>query len=105
MTRSDVLRDLGGFEERFRVTLADADYCLRALEKGYRVVYTPYASAYHEQAGGHWRIPDGVRQEDRQLFRRRWSGFRDPYYNVNLDPDDPYALRLEVEPGERPPSG
>jgi glycosyltransferase involved in cell wall biosynthesis len=104
MTRRDVFRDLGGFEERFRVTLADADYCLRALEKGYRVVYTPYASAYHERAGERWRIPDVFREQDREFFRRRWSGFRDPYYNVNLDPDDPYALRLAIEPGERPVS-
>ncbi|HZA40131.1 MAG TPA: glycosyltransferase [Actinomycetota bacterium] len=99
MTRTDVLGDLGGFEERFRVTLADADYCLRALEKGYRVVYTPYASAYHEQAGRHWRIPDVPREEDRQLFRRRWSGFRDPCYNPNLDPDEAYALRLDLVDG------
>ena len=99
MTTSKVLGDLGGFEERYRVTLADADYCMRALEKGYRVVYTPYASAYHEQAGMHWRIPDAVRQGDRELFRRRWSGSRDPFYNPNLDPDDLFALRFDLENG------
>jgi GT2 family glycosyltransferase len=100
MTRADVFGDLGGFEERFRATLADADYCLRGLEKGYRIVYTPYASLYHEQAGEHWRIPERVREQDEDLFRRKWGDFRDPFYNPNLDPDDPYVLNVEFAPSE-----
>ncbi|MGH2653578.1 MAG: glycosyltransferase [Actinomycetota bacterium] len=97
MTRAEVLRDLGGFEDRFRVTLTDADYCLRALEKGYRVVYTPYASVYHEEGGARWRISEHAREQDERLFRQRWEGFRDPFYNSNLSPDDPYALGLSAE--------
>jgi GT2 family glycosyltransferase len=103
LTPTAVFRELGGFEERFRVAYQDVDYCLRALEKGYLVVYTPYATLFHELGGTRGqRTATGGRthpEEDEDFFRERWSGFRDPYYNPNLDIDRPYLLAIPSEAG------
>ena len=42
--RASVFRQLGGFDaERFPRRYFDIDFCLRTREKGYRVVWTPFA--------------------------------------------------------------
>ena len=96
---TSVFRELGGFEERLGVAYQEVDFCLRALEKGYRVVYTPYATLFHE-LGETRRMSwtPGARphpREDEDFFRQRWEGFRDPYYNPNLDVDRPYEILLD----------
>src|SRR5215831_7929910 len=51
MTRAQVFDEVGGFdEETFAVAFNDIDLCLRIGQKGYRVVYTPYALLYHHEA-------------------------------------------------------
>ena len=57
MIRRDVFRQLGGFDERFRLSFSDVVLCLEAWKAGYRVVYTPYARlrasrVLHEKARG-----------------------------------------------------
>jgi GT2 family glycosyltransferase/glycosyltransferase involved in cell wall biosynthesis len=96
MTRSEVFRKLGGFDEALETAYGDVDYCLRALDKGWRVVYTPWAVLAHEQArslarAGLWRI-----DADARTFRERWADYRDPYYNPNLSLEDLYELTLDL---------
>jgi GT2 family glycosyltransferase len=92
MTRNEVFRELGGFEERLGVAYQDVDYCLRAREKGYLIVYTPLAVVTHEEGGTRGRTGRTHPEADETFFRERWSGYRDPYYNPNLDIDHPYRL-------------
>lgn len=82
MSRRSVFEELGGFDERFRVAYGDVDYCLRARDRGYLVVYTPYALLYHYQSAS--RGPEHP-PEDERLARRRWGHLTDPYYNYALD--------------------
>jgi GT2 family glycosyltransferase len=96
MTRREVFWELGGFEEQLQVAYNDVDFCLRAREKGYVVVYTPYATLYHDEGSTRARLGPAQPEADAELFRKRWAGYRDPYYNPNLDLDNLYALRLEV---------
>lgn len=96
MVRKEVFLELGGFEERLRVAYNDVDFCLRAREKGYLVVYTPYALLYHDEGSTRSRFARRQPVEDEELFRARWAGYRDPYYNPNLDLEKLYALRLDV---------
>jgi GT2 family glycosyltransferase/2-polyprenyl-3-methyl-5-hydroxy-6-metoxy-1,4-benzoquinol methylase len=94
LMRTEVFRELGGFDEDLEVAYNDVDLCLRAREKGYLIVYTPYALLQHEQGGS--RGIDGKQPpQDRERFRRRWRGYRDPYYNPNLDIERPFKLQLE----------
>jgi GT2 family glycosyltransferase/glycosyltransferase involved in cell wall biosynthesis len=83
-TRKAVLEELGGLDLQFAVDYNDIDYCLRAVDRGYRVVYTPYAELYHfenQTAKRRAACPDTLR-----LFVTRWARFmeHDPYYNPNL---------------------
>lgn len=48
LTRTDLYRRLGGFDETsFGVAYNDVDYCLRVRGAGYRVIYTPQARLMH----------------------------------------------------------
>jgi glycosyltransferase involved in cell wall biosynthesis len=95
--REDFLR-MGGFDEELARSWQDVDYCLKLLETGLRVVYTPYSQLYHTCGGTRGRVdksPD--EEESRRLFRQKWRSFikkGDPYYNPNLSLDVLYAPKL-----------
>ena len=87
-TRMDVIEAVGGFDEQLPADYSDIDFCLSAIEHGFRVVYTPYAELYHFETRS---IQQGAKNpHDFGLFERRWRHFieRDPYYNPNLTRTD-----------------
>ncbi len=45
--RRDMIRSIGEFDERFFVWFEEVDFCKRAREAGWDVVYTPEAAIYH----------------------------------------------------------
>jgi len=83
MIRKDIFQGMGGFDTSYRISYQDVDFCLRAQEAGYRIVYTPFASLYHDESAS-----TGIRTNEREetLFRDRWGGTApmDKYYNVNF---------------------
>ncbi len=83
MTRREIFEALRGFDETFGVNFNDVDYCLRVRERGYRVVFTPFARLLHHEFATRDR---DERPPEADPFRRRWleSAWRDPYYNPNL---------------------
>ncbi len=92
MTRPQAFWDLGGFDESLRVAFNDVDFCLRAREKGYLVVYTPHALLYHYESATRGKLHP---MEDEQFFRDRWGNpgeYRDPYYNPNLSLARPFTI-------------
>lgn len=94
MTRREVFESVGGFDETFGVNFNDVDYCLRLRERGYRVVFTPFARLCHHEFGTRAR-DEWPPEADR--FRARWVGpaWRDPYYNPNLSlRHTDYSVRL-----------
>ncbi len=67
-----VFEELGGLDEVYRNGFEDCDFCLRAGEKGYRVVYTPAGKIYH-----YGQSTPGRKDHDDanwQRFRERWGG-------------------------------
>lgn len=94
LTRPSVFWELDGFDERLRVAFNDVDYCLRARQKGYLIVYTPFAALYHYESASRGSLHP---EEDEKFFRTRWGKpgeYRDPYYNENLDLGHPFTIRL-----------
>jgi len=84
--RRSVFEELGGFDPAFPVNYNDADFCLRAAEAGYRVIYEPAARLRHDEC--RTRRP-GVRHRERECWQRRWDGrftAGDPFYSPNLSP-------------------
>ena len=51
LVRADVLKRLGGFEERFFIYSEDADFSLRCRKAGYRIVFNPRGKLWHKESG------------------------------------------------------
>lgn len=92
MTRREVFEQLSGLNEReLTIAFNDVDYCLRAREAGYLVVYTPYATLYHHESKtrGYEDNPEKQArffQEITYMQARHQAILEqgDPYYNPNL---------------------
>ncbi len=90
MMRREVYEDVGGFDEDYKLVFGDVDLCLRIVEKGYRVVYTPFARLLHHEGASRRRyIPrQDIRKAYFDLLPYVRSG--DPYYNPNLSYSNPF---------------
>lgn len=98
--RRTLFEELGGFDEQFPVNFNDADLCLRAIEKGYRVISEPAALLRHDEC--RTRVP-GVRWRERERWRRKWPGKSkavDPFYSPHLAIDrEDASLRVDEPMG------
>ncbi|HTZ36739.1 MAG TPA: glycosyltransferase [Stellaceae bacterium] len=95
VTRRAIWEELGGLDEEvFAVSFNDVDYCLRAREAGYLVVWTPHAQLLHEASVSQRADVEGksVAQKNARFAAEKLSMFRkwmpqiafDPAYNRNL---------------------
>jgi GT2 family glycosyltransferase len=94
--RRSVFAELHGFDEAFAVDFNDIDFCLRAQEQVYRVVWAADAELYllERATSGTGQDSENPGQQAKQSrFRRETARFRerwmslikdDPYYNPNL---------------------
>lgn len=95
MTKRSVFNEIGGFDTRFVVSYNDVDICLRIIEKGYRIIYTPYSNLYHFESKSLGKVSEGNRKIDYNevlLMKKVWGKklSPDPYYNPNLSKSEPY---------------
>ncbi|MQP64902.1 glycosyltransferase [Niveispirillum sp. SYP-B3756] len=93
-TRKSVIDELGGFDEAFAIDYNDIDFCLKAVEAGYRNVYTPFCELFHFE--GKTSVRTAQNPAEVELFSQRWGRYvaRDPHHNPNFAPDRiDYALR------------
>ncbi len=84
MLRRSVFEEVGGFdEENLRVSFNDVDLCLRIRERGYRVLYTPYAELYHHES-----VSRGYKGDPSEVLymREQWGETLDgePFYNPHF---------------------
>lgn len=91
MVKRNVFFEVKGFEEELTVAFNDVDFCLRVRQKGYLVVYDPFAELYHyeSKSRGTEDSKEKVRrfQSEIEFMRCRWEKLLkegDPYYNKNL---------------------
>ena len=84
MLRKSIFEEVGGFdEENLRVSFNDVDLCLRIRERGYSILYTPYAELYHHESVSRGYKGDPA---EAQYMRDHWGEVldNDPYYNPNF---------------------
>jgi GT2 family glycosyltransferase len=84
MMKKSIFTEVGGFNEGIQVAFNDIDLCLRIREKGYLIVYTPYATLYHLESASRKKLHPA---DDEEYFRKRWASVihaGDPYYNPHL---------------------
>ncbi len=91
MVKTSIYHEVGGFDENLQVAFNDVDFCLKVVEKDYRVVWTPYAELYHKesQTRGYDRNESQKKkfEEESVYSEKKWHKFfskGDPYFNPNL---------------------
>lgn len=100
---------LGGLNEKeLPVAFNDVDYCLRAQEAGYRVIFTPHARLLHHESATRGSDAPLLRRlrarREVKYMRARWRERlrHDPYYNPNLSYWRPDFSLSETDRIERP---
>jgi len=89
MIKAVVYKELEGYDDAFGALYADIDLCMRMREKGYLIVWTPYAELYQYEPiqKKNW---SGSSRNEANRFRARWKDEiekGDPYYNPNFSLD------------------
>jgi GT2 family glycosyltransferase/glycosyltransferase involved in cell wall biosynthesis len=87
LIRSDVFKEVSGFDETIAVGFGDVDLCLRVGERGLRILYCGHARLVHHESYTRGTSKKDPHPEDSALYRFKWlkmleSG--DPYYNPGL---------------------
>ncbi|WP_204218595.1 glycosyltransferase family 2 protein [Desulfurella amilsii] len=91
MTKKSVFMQVGGFDELYQIAFNDIDFCLKIRQKGYLIVFTPFAKAYHFESKTRG-IDDTFEKKQRfnkekEMFIKNWKEILvsgDPYYKPNL---------------------
>jgi len=91
MLRRSVFEEVNGFDDNLSHVFNDVDYCLKMRERGYQIVYTPYAELYHHESLSRG-FEDSLEKQARfskevEYMRKKWGEVidrGDPYYNTNL---------------------
>ena len=90
MIKKETFDKVGNFDNSFDVYYGDADLCLKVVNMGYRVIYTPFTKLLHEgsfsitkENASHFDIENHIK------FIKKWPYLKngDPFYNSNLDWD------------------
>ena len=91
MVKKTVFEEVGGFTEQLAVAFNDVDFCLKAREKGYLVVFNPYAELVHYESKtrGPENTVEKLQRFERECayMKQRWAEILqkgDPMYNPNL---------------------
>lgn len=109
LIRSQLFSALGGFDEVFLNGFEDVDLCLRARDKGYRVVFAPNSVLTHFESMSEGRSTHDLR--NLKIFLQRWGSRLQPdqaHYVAlvqrSLRPSTPVTIppRALTEAEERP---
>ncbi|MDD3429320.1 MAG: glycosyltransferase family 2 protein [Oscillospiraceae bacterium] len=93
LVKASVYDEVEGLDEAFTVAFNDVDFCLRVRNKGYRILFTPYAQLYHYESKSRGLDKKGEAKErfdgERKRLKDRYGDTltKDPFYNPNLTLD------------------
>lgn len=79
-----VYQDLGGLDEILDIECNDTEFCIRANDRGYNVIWTPLAELYHKESASRGHLPV---ERNLNYFFRKWKEkivCGDPFFNKNL---------------------
>jgi O-antigen biosynthesis protein len=89
--RRNIYDEVGGLNESdLPIAFNDLDLCLRIQQKGYRILWTPYAELYHLESAsrGADTDPDKLARfiKEQEFMKSTWKDrlAYDPYYSRNL---------------------
>jgi len=85
--RREVVDAIGGLSEDYESYFEDTDYCLRARERGFRVLCcggTTLVHAEHGSTSGDPALFERLFEKSRATFRRKWQAKLDARYTRDL---------------------
>jgi GT2 family glycosyltransferase/glycosyltransferase involved in cell wall biosynthesis len=88
--KREVIDAIGYFDEGYGMAYEDVDYCLRAWEAGFQVLYYPYASLTHLEAKTRGEEQGQRELASQQRFWDRWS----PWFEERPVRSDDGRLRI-----------
>lgn len=91
MVKKKAFDEAGGLSPDLAVAFNDIDFCLKVRDRGYLVVYNPYAELYHyeSKSRGLEDTPEKMARFNKEIatLEAHWPDIfkkPDPYYNPNL---------------------
>ena len=94
MIKKSIYKKVGGLDEKnLPISLNDIDFCLKVKKLGYKIIYTPFAEAYHYEAASKKEIKKNsnvnivdLKTSEKNFFIQKWKKYieADPYYNINF---------------------
>jgi GT2 family glycosyltransferase/glycosyltransferase involved in cell wall biosynthesis len=75
--RREVIEAIGAFDERYEMAYEDVDWCLRAWQAGFRVLYFPSAQLIHHESVTRGEVQGERELGSQRLFWERWADFLD----------------------------
>lgn len=84
MIPRDVFESMNGFSTIYRWGYSDIEFCLRAVETGYQIIYSPFAALLHHEGAtrGLEQPLSDILRATLQMYPVIHSG--DPFYNPNI---------------------
>ncbi|TXN43206.1 hypothetical protein FV233_19375 [Methylobacterium sp. WL7] len=88
--RKEIFKEVNGFERNLAVAFNDVDLCLRVQQKGYLIVFTPFAELFHHESAsrGLDTTAENMQrfQDEHRLMVQRWESnlLNDRFYSPNL---------------------
>jgi GT2 family glycosyltransferase len=90
--RRSVFWEAGGLDEvNLAIAFNDIDLCLRLGDRGYRIVWTPFAELFHLESASRGQNDNPAKRaqfiRELQYMRKTWGSLlqsRDPFHNPNL---------------------
>jgi GT2 family glycosyltransferase len=73
----ELIERIGLLDERYPMAYEDVDWCLRAWEAGFRVMYYPAASLYHHESVTRGTDVGERERISQEVFWERWGDFFD----------------------------
>lgn len=74
IVRRDAFFELDGFDERFDCYAEDSDFCLRAGRAGWKIRYTPHASAIHQESQTTSPMKQQLLESGNRTLHSIWEG-------------------------------
>jgi GT2 family glycosyltransferase/ADP-heptose:LPS heptosyltransferase len=86
MINREAFYTAGGFDENFYLCCEDNDMCMRIRKAGYRILFTPHATAIHEESVSSRTTPgfQGIVKESCTYLEKKWGWYWEKNRNVEL---------------------
>jgi len=89
--RREIYEEVGYMDDGLPVAFNDVDFCLKIIEKGYRILYNPHVEMIHYESKtrGYEMTEEKEKRfkEESDKFKEKWKDLLnkpDPYYNINF---------------------